>query len=77
VLAEKREPRRDLAALLAALSERYRTAVVLRHVEGLSYLEAAALLDQPVGTVKANVHRGTKLLRESIKKNQEETWRVS
>jgi RNA polymerase sigma-70 factor (ECF subfamily) len=68
-LAEARETRRDLAALLAALPDRYRTAVVLRHVEGMSYLEAAGLLGQPVGTVKANVHRGTKLLRESIREN--------
>jgi RNA polymerase sigma-70 factor (ECF subfamily) len=72
VLAEIRETRRDLAALLAALPERYRAAVVLRHVEGLSYGEAAALLGQPVGTVKANVHRGTRLLRAAIEKRYQE-----
>jgi RNA polymerase sigma-70 factor (ECF subfamily) len=37
--------------------------VVLRHVQELSYEEAADALGQPVGTVKANVHRGLKLLR--------------
>ena len=52
-----------LAALVAHLPERYRAAIILRHIEGLSYPEAAAVLGQPVGTVKANVHRGTKLLR--------------
>ena len=52
-----------LAARLAALPARYRAAVVLRHVQELSYEEAAAALGQPVGTVKANVHRGLKLLR--------------
>jgi RNA polymerase sigma-70 factor, ECF subfamily len=52
-----------LARLVAQLPERYRAAVILRHIEGLSYPEAAAVLGQPVGTVKANVHRGTKLLR--------------
>jgi RNA polymerase sigma-70 factor, ECF subfamily len=45
---------------------RYRASVVLRCVEGLSYGEAAEVLAQPVGTVKANVHRGLRLLRERI-----------
>ena len=52
-----------LAVRVAALPARYRDAVVLRHVQELSYQEAADALGQPVGTVKANVHRGLKLLR--------------
>lgn len=53
----------DLAARVAALPIRFREAVVLRHVQELTYEEAAEALGQPVGTVKANVHRGLKLLR--------------
>ena len=53
----------DLAARVACLPPRYREAVVLRHVQELSYAEAAEALGQPVGTVKANVHRGLKMLR--------------
>jgi RNA polymerase sigma-70 factor, ECF subfamily len=52
-----------LAARVACLPERYREAVVLRHVQDLSYAEVAEALGQPVGTVKANVHRGLKMLR--------------
>ncbi|HXN78005.1 MAG TPA: RNA polymerase sigma factor [Candidatus Dormibacteraeota bacterium] len=52
-----------LAVRVAGLPARYREAVVLRHVQELSYQEAADALGQPVGTVKANVHRGLKLLR--------------
>ena len=52
-----------LAVRVSALPTRYRDAVVLRHVQELSYEEAAEALGQPVGTVKANVHRGLKLLR--------------
>lgn len=52
-----------VAARLACLHPRYREAVVLRHVQDLSYAEAAEVLGLPVGTVKANVHRGLKLLR--------------
>ena len=53
----------DLAVRVAGLPARYREAVVLRHVQELSYAEVAVALGQPVGTVKANVHRGLKLLR--------------
>jgi RNA polymerase sigma factor (sigma-70 family) len=52
-----------LAARVACLPQRYREAVVLRHIHELSYAEAAEALGQPVGTVKANVHRGLKILR--------------
>jgi len=53
----------ELATRVAALPPRYRDAVVLRHVQELSYEEASEALGQPVGTVKANVHRGLKMLR--------------
>jgi RNA polymerase sigma-70 factor (ECF subfamily) len=52
-----------LAARVACLPPRYREAVVLRHIHELSYAEAAEALGQPIGTVKANVHRGLKMLR--------------
>lgn len=52
-----------LAARVAELPPRYREAVVLRHIQDLSYAEAAEILGQPVGTVKANVHRGLQMLR--------------
>jgi RNA polymerase sigma-70 factor (ECF subfamily) len=52
-----------LAERVAGLPARYRDAVVLRHVQELSYEEAADALGQPVGTVKSNVHRGLQLLR--------------
>jgi RNA polymerase sigma-70 factor (ECF subfamily) len=50
----------------AALPPRQRTAVVLRHVVGLPYDDIAAALDRPVGTVKADVHRGLGRLRTII-----------
>jgi RNA polymerase sigma-70 factor, ECF subfamily len=56
----------DLVHALAELPTRYKTAVVLRHVQGLSYAEAAEVLDQPIGTTKSDVHRGLRLLRERL-----------
>lgn len=61
--AMERMQMEELATRVADLPIRYREAVVLRHVRELSYAEVAEALGQPVGTVKANVHRGLKLLR--------------
>jgi RNA polymerase sigma-70 factor (ECF subfamily) len=44
----------------------YRGAVILRHVDGLSYPELAIALGRPEGTVKAQVHRGLALLRTAF-----------
>jgi RNA polymerase sigma-70 factor (ECF subfamily) len=65
-VAERRESAALWQARLAALPARYRRAVELRHVSGLSYPELAEALDRPVGTVKSDVHRGVRLLRESL-----------
>ncbi len=45
------------ADLLARLSEERRTAFVLTQVLGLSYAEAAAVEDVPVGTIRSRVAR--------------------
>ena len=66
--AEDAERLRELAGLLAELPRRYRVAVVLRHVQGLSYAEVAEVLDQPVGTTKSDVHRGLRLLRQALER---------
>jgi RNA polymerase sigma-70 factor (ECF subfamily) len=66
VTFERREHQDELARLVTALPARYRAAVILRHVEGLSYSELATVLAQPVGTVKSNVHRGIHLLRAAL-----------
>ena len=60
------ESRREWSARLASLPAAYRTAVVLRHVDGLSYDELAIALGRPEGTVKAQVHRGLRLLRAAL-----------
>ena len=56
---------------LARLPRQRRTAVVLRHVAGLSYAEIAELLAVPVGTAKADVHRGLNQLRSMIESEGE------
>jgi RNA polymerase sigma-70 factor, ECF subfamily len=69
-LAEAAEHSRELARLVAGLPERYRAPLVLRHVQDLPYAEIAAILEQPVGTTKANVHRGLRLLRDALENSE-------
>src|SRR5438309_2233352 len=60
---ERRTRSVELANLVSGLPEHHRNAVVLRCVQGMTYAEAATVLGQPEGTVKANVHRGLPALR--------------
>jgi RNA polymerase sigma factor (sigma-70 family) len=60
----------ELRAMLGELPRRYRLAVVLRHAYDVPYAEAAAVLGIPVGTLKANVHRGTRMLRAQFERRQ-------
>jgi RNA polymerase sigma factor (sigma-70 family) len=53
-------------SLLATLPPAQRSAVVLRHVDGLSYAEMAEALGRPEGTLKAQVHRGLGALRDAL-----------
>jgi RNA polymerase sigma-70 factor (ECF subfamily) len=64
------DTRQAWAELLMTLPPAYRSAVVLRHVDGLSYPEVARALDRPEGTVKAQVHRGLALLRTAFETAQ-------
>lgn len=61
-----REVGNDLAAALLDLSWPMRAAVVLHHVVGLPYDGVADALGRPVGTVKADVHRGLARLRTRL-----------
>ena len=67
-VAETSERHAHLTCLIRKLPPRYQAAVVLRHVQGLSYNEAAEVLEQPVGTTKSDVHRGLRLLRDALER---------
>ncbi len=67
---ENREDLREIEALIARLPEQYRVAVSCYYFEEMSYREIAELLNQPVGTVKSNVHRGMLLLRKTVAAQQ-------
>jgi DNA-directed RNA polymerase specialized sigma24 family protein len=39
---------------------------VLRHQEHLAYEEIAAIMDLPLGTVKARIHRARAMMKEKL-----------
>lgn len=63
---ESKETRQSIERAVSSLPPEYRIAILLRHKEGLSYDEIAAVLDLPLGTVKTRVYRGREILRKSL-----------
>ena len=64
--AQRHDGQARLGDLLTGLAEPQRTAVVLRHVVGLPYVELAAVMGCPEGTAKSHVARGLQRLRAMI-----------
>jgi RNA polymerase sigma-70 factor (ECF subfamily) len=60
---ERSERARLLAQSLAKLPESHRMVLLLRHQRDLSYEEIALILDAPLGTVKARIHRAREAFR--------------
>ena len=59
--------RLELDAAFADLPDEFRAAVVLRDVCDLDYIEIAAALDVPVGTVKSRIARGRAALATRLR----------
>jgi RNA polymerase sigma-70 factor (ECF subfamily) len=62
---------RTLEKLLRKLSDEFRSIVVLRDIEGLSYLEIAETLEVPIGTVESRLFRARQELRTLWRKMKE------
>ena len=65
-LAEGSELGRAIEEALACLSTADRSVVLLREVQGLRYAEIATILDVPLGTLKARLHRAREQLRDVL-----------
>ena len=57
---------------LKRLSQKLRTVIILKEIEGLSYKEIAEILDISIGTVKSRISRAREELRELMKEFTEQ-----
>ena len=62
----KDERRKAVARAITSLPDKYRAAIVLRDVEGLSYDRIAEVLKLSEGTVKSRINRARNLLKEKL-----------
>ena len=62
-----RMPASAVKDALQELKEDFRMVVYLADVEGFAYQEIADIMDTPIGTVMSRLHRGRRLLRESLR----------
>ena len=65
-LLEQEERQQLVRRALASVAQPYRTVVVLREIEGLSYEEIVQILGVAEGTVKSRLLRGRELLRRKL-----------
>lgn len=56
----------DVRAVLVRLPEIYRAPLVLRYMEGFATKEIARMMDTPLGTTLARLHRGRKLFEREM-----------
>jgi len=60
------DTRNIIDKLIVELPEAYRLVLTLRYNEDMSYDEIASALDLPLGTVKNNIYRARKMLRQKM-----------
>jgi RNA polymerase sigma-70 factor (ECF subfamily) len=65
--------REDLREVLMRMPEIYRAPLVLRYMDGFATKEIARLLDAPLGTILARLHRGRNLFERTMWAYAEET----
>lgn len=69
--AERGELREVLERAIAGLDEPYRSIVIMREIQGLSYEEIAEGMNMPLGTIKVYLHRARRRLRDAVREGVE------
>lgn len=66
---ESKELKYEIKKSILKLSNDFRTVIILRDIEGLSYQEIADILEIEVGTVKSRINRAREALKNELIKN--------
>jgi RNA polymerase sigma-70 factor (ECF subfamily) len=65
---QDKETVKEILKILVTLDENYRIPLILRDLQDYSYIEIAEILGKPVGTIKTNIHRARKIIKDEILK---------
>ncbi len=65
---QAREREESINAALARVPLKYRSAVVLKDIEGLSYAEISRVLGCSIGTVESRIWRARQFLKDELQK---------
>lgn len=68
--AENKELKKALSEAIKSLPEDQRMCVVLRDIQGFSYMEIGNILNCSQGTVKSRISRGRRALRELLQQRE-------
>lgn len=63
----KVEEQMDLLQVLGELDDKYKTVLLLRYYQDYQVKQIAEMLNCPEGTVKTNIRRGLKVLKNALK----------
>ena len=66
-IIERNEAMVKLDEVVSELPPHYKAIILLRHDQELSYEEIATILDLPLGTVKARIHRARAMVQQILK----------
>ena len=64
--AQKEDTAGAIRSALADMPEEFRTAIVLREIEGLEYSEIASAMGTPIGTVRSRIFRARAAIGKSL-----------
>jgi len=62
----RQEAVKDVLKIVVNMEESYRIPLILRDLQDYSYREIAELTGKPIGTVKTNIHRARKIIKEKL-----------
>lgn len=68
-IVEKKELKQEIKNSIKKLSNDFRTIIILRDIDGLSYQEISEILKIEVGTVKSRLNRARESLKKELIKN--------
>lgn len=66
-----RETLKEVLNIIVKMEESYRIPLILRDLQDYSYREISILINKPIGTVKTNIHRARKIIKDKLTAKKE------